>query len=88
MNKLNKKFLLGCSEFWLGIVSLGLIAAIVQILWYPLFLNPNPEGIMTLCTNHFGELWFDVFLVFIVLCLTVFSVVYIFIYRFWLENRK
>ena len=79
--KIKNKLLLVYCEIWLGYISLGLLIVILQILFYPLFFNPNFLGTITIYTNYYGELWLDTLLVFIILGLSLFSVIYIIFYR-------
>ena len=80
--KINKKTLLVFCEFYLGFISIVLLFLMVYILFFPMFINPNPEGAVMIYTNRNNELFFDWYLTIICLIFGVFSLVYIIYYRF------
>lgn len=82
VKKINKKTILVFCEFYVSFVSVGLLFLMIYILIFPMFINPNPEGIVKIYTNRNNELYLDWYLTIICLIFTIFSLSYIIYYRF------
>lgn len=79
---MNKKDILIFCEFYLGLVSIGLLFLMMYILIFPMFINPNPSGFVTIYTNKNNELYLDWYLTIVCLIIGIFSLIYIIYYRF------
>lgn len=79
---ISKKDLLVFCEFYVSIISVGLLFIMMYILIFPMFLNPNPSGSVTIHTNIYNELYFDWYITIICLIIGIFCFFYILYYRF------
>ena len=79
---MNKKDMLVFCEFYVSIISVGLLFVMTYILIFPMFLNPNPSGAVTIYTNIHNELYLDWYLSVICLIIGILCLFYILYYRF------
>ncbi len=80
--KITKKDVLVFCEFYVSIISVGLLFVMMYILIFPMFLNPNPSGAVTIYTNMRNELYLDWYLSVICFIIGILSLFYILYYRF------
>lgn len=83
---MKKKALLIFCELYMGFVSISLLFLMLYLLIFPMFINPNLYGMVTIYTNRYNELYFDWYLTVVCLIIALFCLFYIIYYRFKLGD--
>lgn len=79
---MNKKSVLVLCEFYVSFISIGLLVLMIYLFIFPMFINPNPLGSVTINTNNHNELFFEWNLIIISFIVAIVCVIYITYYRF------